>query len=97
MIDWTVSLGGMINILMVIVGGIGSVWTLRNFMEKSVAMLNLRATLTEAQLAKIDLKLEEHMKVMIDIARQEVRMDGTDSRVKDIAERLTTLERRVNK
>jgi hypothetical protein len=69
MIDWTISLGAIVNALVVTIGGVGMLFTMR----AQLAMLNERLTALENE-------ANTQTQILVDVAKQEARQDGLESR-----------------
>jgi hypothetical protein len=76
-IDWTISLGAIVNALVVAIGGVGMLFTMR----AQLSMMNDRLTAPENE-------AKTQTQILIDVAKQEARQDGLERRFDDLVRRL---------
>lgn len=86
MFDWQINLGNVLTIISFIIGGLGFVWT----MKSQIDSLGSRTMAMEVELKKL-------VDVLINQGRQDERLNAMDFRLAASAQRVTDLEKRVNR
>lgn len=84
MFDNTVTMGNVLQIVAMMLGGLYFVW----IMEKKISLLALTQTNLTERLSKIDVELQQLTKITVDIARQDERMTAQDTRIQELSNRV---------
>ena len=89
MFDNTVTMGNLLQILAMMLGGLYFVWV----MEKKISILTVTQTNLTERLTKIDVELQQLTKIAIDIARQDERMSSQDTRMQELSNRVEDISK----
>ena len=84
MFDNTVTMGNVLQIVAMMLGGLYFVWV----MEKKISILAITQTALTDRLTKIDVELQQLTKITVDIARQDERMTAQDTRIQELSNRV---------
>lgn len=79
--DWTVSVGNLINLLLLVVGACGLYYGLYYGLENSVAMIKQSMDFMGGRLINIENELRGVEKTLDQVARQDERLQAMDMRV----------------
>jgi hypothetical protein len=81
-IDWTISIGAIIQTAAIVVGGVGVVFTIRAEL-KSVSK----------RVEGLEIEAKQQTAILVQLAEQKVRQEGFEVRLNDFGRRLDSDER----
>lgn len=89
MFDSTVTMGNLLQIIAMLLGGLYFIWV----MEKKISILAINHTNFSERLTKIDIELQALAKITVEIARQDERMTAQDKRLQELSVRIEDLSK----
>lgn len=78
--DWTINISHLVSFFGFVIGGLIVVFALR----LEIRIMGLRLTAMEETVKAVQIGQERLVSVMVDLAKQETRMDGFERRIDDL-------------
>jgi hypothetical protein len=93
LVNWEVSVGNLIEISVVVVGGLWTLFTLHSKMDSGLVSVGKDIKRLEGRAMAMEGNIEEMKRAMIQVAVQDERMNNQDARMNRLADELRDLKR----